>query len=519
MKTIFHFSNEPMLSVVKPFNPPNVMKMKTPSPVRPRGANCLVAWLLCTLLIGGLASVLQAATPPERMSFQSFLTDNTSAPLNGNKTIKFDLFPGSSTGSSVWTETLTTTVNDGHFSVILGEATPLTAAAFSGERYMQLTVEGTVLSPRLRLLTAPFAFVAAKADTVADGSIGNGALADNSVTLAKMADNAVGTAELAANSITLAKMADNSIGTTEIVTDGVGSDEIAANAVGSSEIASSAVTNVKIGVNAITQAKMADDSVGTAEIKDGAVTQAKMADNSIGTSQVKDGALTAEKLSLTGAGTKVDIGERGLGVNGASTLRTVYIDSNSIVGSNPLYNKHISFDLDGTPATWDLAIKDGGTATARSLHLFYDNQSVFDLQAAGHLHIDGALTQSSDRRLKKNIEPLEKGVLDKISKLPAVRYHLNSDSDQDTKRVGFIAQDVQKVFPELVSKPDEFLALSYGDFGVLSVAAIKELREETAGKVDGLEKQNTRLKSENAALKQQFENLLSRLQALESKVK
>ena len=61
--------------------------------------------------------------------------------------------------------------------------------------------------------------------------------------------------------------------------------------------------------------------------------------------------------------------------------------------------------------------------------------------------------------------------------------------------IGFIAQDVEKVFPEIVSSVTiereggkEMKGLSYSHFGVIAIAAIKELKEYFDDKIQTLEK-------------------------------
>ena len=45
----------------------------------------------------------------------------------------------------------------------------------------------------------------------------------------------------------------------------------------------------------------------------------------------------------------------------------------------------------------------------------------------------------------------------------------------DEKIIGFLAQDVQVLFPELVKhREDEYLGLNYDDFGVIAIKAIQE---------------------------------------------
>ena len=106
----------------------------------------------------------------------------------------------------------------------------------------------------------------------------------------------------------------------------------------------------------------------------------------------------------------------------------------------------------------------------------------------------------SDRRLKKNLVPVT-GALDKISSLTAYNYNANELANKlagyDTEKLelGLIAQDVQKVAPEVVtlagfdtesdkeghywSKSGEnYLTIKYERLVPLLVEAIKELKEE-----------------------------------------
>ena len=87
---------------------------------------------------------------------------------------------------------------------------------------------------------------------------------------------------------------------------------------------------------------------------------------------------------------------------------------------------------------------------------------------------------TSDRRLKQNIKTFESGLatLDKIN--PAI-YQMKSNPDQD--EIGFIAQELQKVLPQVVggSPTDDAeespMTVDYGRITPVLVAAIKEQQE------------------------------------------
>ena len=83
---------------------------------------------------------------------------------------------------------------------------------------------------------------------------------------------------------------------------------------------------------------------------------------------------------------------------------------------------------------------------------------------------------ASDRRLKKNIIPIKYGLKEVLQFIP-VNYQMKST---EIKQVGFIAQDVQKIVPELVTgiegdlSKGENLAIAYGNMTAILTKAIQE---------------------------------------------
>ena len=86
----------------------------------------------------------------------------------------------------------------------------------------------------------------------------------------------------------------------------------------------------------------------------------------------------------------------------------------------------------------------------------------------------------SDRRLKEDITPV-KDSLDSITKLRGVYYKWSKDSPQakfhKKRNMGLIAQDVQKLFPELVTKimDGDYLGVNYIQLIPVMIEAIREL--------------------------------------------
>ncbi|MEM7185707.1 MAG: tail fiber domain-containing protein [Bacteroidota bacterium] len=94
----------------------------------------------------------------------------------------------------------------------------------------------------------------------------------------------------------------------------------------------------------------------------------------------------------------------------------------------------------------------------------------------------GSWINSSDRRLKSNIQPFAQG-LDQILQIDAVTYQYNSLSGFDTEQqhVGVVAQELQKVAPYMVRQYEnehgQFLAVDNSAMTYLLINAVKEQQQ------------------------------------------
>lgn len=114
-------------------------------------------------------------------------------------------------------------------------------------------------------------------------------------------------------------------------------------------------------------------------------------------------------------------------------------------------------------------------------------------------------TLSSDIRFKEQIVPVQDS-LERISKLNAYNYYWKDKVKfNDKLQIGLIAQEVEKVFPEAVTKNEKgFLAVSYSNLVAPVINAIKELYAKVVILMDSDIKQNKEiqeLKAENEKLK------------------
>jgi hypothetical protein len=100
------------------------------------------------------------------------------------------------------------------------------------------------------------------------------------------------------------------------------------------------------------------------------------------------------------------------------------------------------------------------------------NLGYFD--SSGNLNTVGDVAAFSDEKLKKNVKTLD-NALEKVKQLRGVEYERR---DIDKKGIGFIAQEIEKILPEVVSQHDDYKTVSYGNVVSILVEAIKELSKE-----------------------------------------
>ena len=194
-------------------------------------------------------------------------------------------------------------------------------------------------------------------------------------------------------------------------------------------------------VTGATALTIANDAVTTAKILDANITTAKILDANITTAKLANDSVTADKV--------------------ASDLRAVqYIGIDS--------GDYIEF-----------------TADTR-LDMFINGSNEFRFEADGDFHADGdviaySTTTPSDERLKENVKVIE-NPLEKLDQLRGVTFDW---IDREDKRSGgIIAQELEKVMPELVREvdslknEDSFKAVDYNGLIGLLIEAVKELSDK-----------------------------------------
>ncbi len=154
---------------------------------------------------------------------------------------------------------------------------------------------------------------------------------------------------------------------------------------------------------------------------------------------------------------------------------------------------------------------------------------------SGNVTVTGVFNNPSDAKLKENIQPMV-NALDKILLLNASTYTFKPEYDKMNlpkgTQNGFIAQEVEKVFPELVTinydksmdekNPMEYKGINYIGMIPVLAEAIKEQQKEietvkvseqtqTQSQISDLQNENAELKNELAEMKQTMNDFQSAL--------
>ncbi len=120
--------------------------------------------------------------------------------------------------------------------------------------------------------------------------------------------------------------------------------------------------------------------------------------------------------------------------------------------------------------------------------------------------VSATYVSSSDERLKTAITPLP-GILDKLLLLQPKTYQYTASVDASRHSYGFLAQEVEKLFPDFVfSSENGTKGIAYSNFSVIAVKAIQEQQQVIVDQKQKLDQQQ-----------QQIESMLKRIELLEKR--
>jgi len=218
-----------------------------------------------------------------------------------------------------------------------------------------------------------------------------------------------------------------------------------------------------------------------------------------------DGTNAEEILSIDGSDERV-------GVADATPEFTLSIDHAS---ASPSLGNPNGLNIENTSNldSWTLYTR---TSSGGDLQFFYDASTGSGANPVLRGTIDssnGAYTNNSDLRLKKNISNLE-NQLEKVMKMRPTRYQFKAQEGEEYS-LGLIAQELQKIVPEVVteisSKEEEgndYLGVSYSELIPVLIGAIQDQQAIIDAQNSELSEMKVALADINDEMKSQISNMI-----------
>ncbi len=432
--------------------------------------------ILIALSFLALAQLSWGQTVPQTISYQGVLRDKTTGDIvaNDDYDILFTLYDNA--GTAVWSEWHSVgplnnpvTVTDGVFSVILGKATPFTGILAPPVELGIRVVPDPEMTPRIELTSVIYALHAGRSD---------------SSDYAQKAGEVSGTYNIFPS--------DGNVGI------GTASPQYALQVITGSGRAVHGYAQLSAGTNyGIYGQTNSNDGyagyfVGGRNYFSGNVgigttspgTPLHIMGTTAGGAAQRDDFLTLHQKTTVGQ--MVD----GLGVgmtfmvedvdNVANEIAVIYVtrDGADNGGKIQLRTREAGILKQG------ITIRASGNVGIGTI-----NPGSYKLYVNGNFYVNGSayctngVWSGSDRRWKRNIAPLE-GSLSKVLQLRGVTFDWRRDEFTDMDfdegtQVGFIAQEVEAVIPELVNTgEDGYKAVAYDKLTAVLIEAVKELKAE-----------------------------------------
>ena len=185
----------------------------------------------------------------------------------------------------------------------------------------------------------------------------------------------------------------------------------------------------------------------------------------------------------------VDISGGGLNLRNGNVIDiddvTISSDGNDTI-------KFTNLDVSGINAgNGNFLIANSGITTINAHVDINDSLDVNDISCNGNINAAGTVTSNSDARLKDNVVVIP-DALEKIAGLRGVSFTRNDLDDGGKVHIGLIAQEVEAVFPEVISG-NNLKAVAYGNIVAPLIEAIKTLKSQNEALCRRLDAMDARL--------------------------
>ena len=313
-------------------------------------------------------------------------------------------------------------------------------------------------------------------------------IADNAIDSEHYTDGSIDTAHIAADAVTGAKIADESIDSEHYVDASIDTAHLAADAVTGAKIADDAINSEHYVNGSIDTAHIGDGQITNGKLAADAVNGAKIADNSIDSEHYVDGSIDTVHLAADCINsTKIGDDQVNNEHIGSNAVDTAQIAADAVTGAK-IADESIDSEhyVDGSIDAAHLAsnsvttvkIADDAVTSAKLAGSYTGTWAV-----TGAITATGDITAyaSSDERLKDNIQNIENPI-EKVQSLKGVTWDWNdnsSDVQKSLPNVGVIAQDVEKVLPQLVRENEGgYKAVDYDKLVGLLIEAVKDQQSQ-----------------------------------------
>jgi Chaperone of endosialidase len=530
-----------------------IMKNKHFPAVFPPVIFSIIMMVLACFLGPNLAQGQVTSTPPERLTYQGYLTDGNGAPLGTNAPknydVQFFIYQNETGGTNLWAEQQTVTVDNGYFSVLLGEGTPIgirpdLSTIFSGSaassRYIQMTVLGigagganVNILPRLRFLTSPYAFLSRNSSAIlgSNGSTLISSVGSTVIVSGVISGSGAGLTGLTSNQIPnlpASKITSGTFDTNRI-------PSLNAAIIGSGTLADGRLSaNVVLEnvANDFTANQEFSNPVGMGKAAGGRSLEIN------GNFSVTNSASAFYVESFAGGSGKVLSGQffgigtnapqlrfirsvggpwSDIGLNPASSfvvemndVETFFVTTNGNVGVGSAVPAD-KLDVNGTIRSTGYRTRSGTVGSyGNNLYNFFWTGT--QLQGWVDGINQGVVSFTSDRRLKEDIQPISGSALDRVLALKPASFKYKTIpgtiyAGDGTTIEGFIADELQQTIPSGVNGAADAVdadgKIQPQTINVVPLVAVltKAVQELNAK----LEKENSELKARVAELERMLE--------------
>jgi hypothetical protein len=159
----------------------------------------------------------------------------------------------------------------------------------------------------------------------------------------------------------------------------------------------------------------------------------------------------------------------------------VYINNGRIGIRNPNPQADIDIMQNGAQSNSFTGIKLSVNTTSDYWNIFNLGVLEFAFNGAVKSYIagDGTYVQISDKAYKRNISNISNNtMLAKINALSPVKYNMKDEKENAVKHFGFISQDVEQVFPELISENQGIKMMNYTGLIPILTKGMQEQQQE-----------------------------------------